>query len=102
MEEKKQMFNVNLYQEIEVDELNTNFGKLIWQALLQPVILQLNQISNIILKGGDRMKGQNKNETKLSVLKFEEVTSEELNGDGWFIAGAVTGATAVVGAAILT
>ena len=48
------------------------------------------------------MKGQNKNETKLSVLKFEEVTSEELNGDGWFIAGAVTGATAVVGAAILT
>lgn len=39
MEEKKQMSNVNLYQEIEVDELNTNFGKLIWQALLQPVIL---------------------------------------------------------------
>lgn len=101
MEEKKQMSNVNLYQEIEVDELNTNFGKLIWQALLQPVILQLNQISNIILKGGDRMKGQNKNETKLSVLKFEEVTSEELNGVdlGHTIA---FGAGIAVGALIIT
>ena len=92
MEEKKQLSNVNLYQEIEVDELNTNFGKLIWQALLQPVILQLNQISNIILKGGDRMKGQNKNETKLSVLKFEEVTSEELNGWGSYALGVAVGA----------
>ena len=91
MEEKKQMSNVNLYQEIEVDELNTNFGKLIWQALLQPVILQLNQISNIILKGGDRMKGH-KNETKLSVLKFEEVTSEELNGWGSYALGVAVGA----------
>ncbi len=39
MEEQQQLSNVNLYQENEVDELNTNFGKLIWQALLQPVIL---------------------------------------------------------------
>ncbi|EMB64112.1 hypothetical protein [Streptococcus mutans] len=38
----------------------------------------------------------------MPIIEFDEITSEELNGDGWFIAGAVTGATAVVGAAILT
>ncbi|MFC3932701.1 hypothetical protein ACVR0S_08170 [Streptococcus dentapri] len=36
------------------------------------------------------------------LVEFEEINSEELNGDGWFIAGAVTGAGAVVGVAILT
>ncbi|EHJ52675.1 hypothetical protein [Streptococcus macacae] len=35
-------------------------------------------------------------------LFFEEMDSSELYGDGWFIAGAVTGAGVVVGAAILT
>ncbi|EJN93173.1 hypothetical protein ACVRW7_05625 [Streptococcus ratti] len=42
------------------------------------------------------------NETKMTAVQFEEINSEELNGDGWFIAGAVTGAGAVVGVAILT
>ena len=90
MEEKKQMSNVNLYQEIEVDELNTNFGKLIWQALLQPVILQLNQISNIILKGGDRMKQQIKE--MMPIIEFDEITSDELNGWGSYALGVAVGA----------
>ena len=38
------------------------------------------------------MKGQNKNETNLSVLKFEEVTSEELNGWGSYALGVAVGA----------
>ena len=35
-------------------------------------------------------------------LLFEEVDSSELYGDGWFIAGAASGAAVVVGVALLT
>ncbi|EJN93175.1 hypothetical protein SRA_09808 [Streptococcus ratti FA-1 = DSM 20564] len=37
--QKENDTELQIFEEVTVEELNTNFGKLIWKALLQPVIL---------------------------------------------------------------